>query len=107
MSGKATPTIQPAATGPPTSDVVNAVTVRSEGGSGVSIKQEDSTVPLHNGNTEPEHAEDADMGDSQGSLHFSLLCLCHLRVVLSCRGTDFIALHMTVIYFGAEMILLG
>ncbi|KAG0700020.1 hypothetical protein DFH29DRAFT_934199 [Suillus ampliporus] len=84
MSGKATPTIQPAAPGPPTADAVvpllRSATVRSESDSGAAIKQEDTVLPLHNGRVGSaqlsEDAEDAVMGDTQGSLYSSSLPAC-------------------------------
>ncbi|KAG1882013.1 hypothetical protein C8R48DRAFT_21889 [Suillus tomentosus] len=75
MSGKTTPVIQPAAAGPLTADPAvppSIAVVKSAGGSGAPINQEDAATPLHNGNVGgtqlSEDAEDAVMADTQGSL---------------------------------------
>lgn len=75
MSGKTTPVIQPAAAGPLTADLAvppSIAVVKSAGGSGAPINQEDAATPLHNGDVggtqSSEDAEDAVMADTQGSL---------------------------------------
>lgn len=73
MSGKATPTIQPASAGPLTADPAvpssNIVMVRSEVGSAAPINQEDTATPLHNGHVgcaqSSEAVEEAVIADTQ------------------------------------------
>ncbi|KAG1745966.1 uncharacterized protein EDB91DRAFT_1119873 [Suillus paluster] len=70
MSGKGTPTIQPAAAGSSIADIAapSASTVRSESDPGAAINHEDTALPLHNGrvgSAQSENAEDAVMGDAQ------------------------------------------
>lgn len=107
MSGKGTPTTQPTAAGPSTTDdvvvSVNSLTVMSEGNSEASIKQEDNAVFLHNGHVGnaplSEHV-DAIMGNAQGSLDSSsLLPLLSSRcAVISWHALYRIAFY-TAIYF--------